>query len=304
MAHEEITWQCDGHEFSLGLDRLGDGPTLLLLPAFSSISTRQEMQPLARLLSPHFSTVSVDWPGFGGLPKPFIDWRPDLYDAFLGDLLSRLVSNPYGIIAAGHAAGYLLRHFSAGASSVDRLVLLSPTWRGPLPTMMGGDRDFFPKIASAVDSRFGGPLLYRLNVNRLVVGMMARGHVYENADWLEGQRLNEKLLVTKVPGARHGSARFVAGRLDPFGNRAEFLKAARNLRRPTLNLFSRGAPGKSMAEMEALAGLDEIETIRLPRGKLSFYEEFPDDAAESIIGFLRGSGGSRDSQSDNRGGRG
>ena len=40
--------------------------------------------------------------------------------------------------------------------------------------------------------------------------------------------------------------------------------------------------------MEALAGVAGIDTIRLPKGKLSFYEEFPEDAAESIIGFLRG----------------
>jgi hypothetical protein len=38
--------------------------------------------------------------------------------------------------------------------------------------------------------------------------------------------------------------------------------------------------------MTELAALDNVSATILPRGKLSFYEEFPDDTAEAILNAL------------------
>ena len=43
-----------------------------------------------------------------------------------------------------------------------------------------------------------------------------------------------------------------------------------------LNPFSENAPGRSRSEMEALAAMPDVKTVRLPAGKLSVYEEFRD----------------------------
>jgi pimeloyl-ACP methyl ester carboxylesterase len=286
MAYEEITWRCDGRDVPVGLDRAGAGPTVLLLPALSSISTRREMRPLQERLARSFTTVAVDWPGFGERPKPFVDWRPEIYESFLRHLVSHVVPNPFAAIAAGHAAGYALKHFAEHEHAAARLVLLSPTWRGPLPTMAGGDRAFFSRIPRAFDLPVLGAMLYGLNVNRVVVAMMARGHVYADPRWLRGRRMAEKLAVTRAPGARHGSVRFVTGRLDPFRSREEQSNVVRRIAVPMLNVFAENAPAKSRLEMEALAGLPNVKTIRLPEGKLSFYEEFPKETAEVIGAFL------------------
>jgi pimeloyl-ACP methyl ester carboxylesterase len=61
----EIAWAWDGETVRVGAERTGAEPTVLLLPALSSISTRGEMRPLAERLAPEFTTVAVDWPGFG-----------------------------------------------------------------------------------------------------------------------------------------------------------------------------------------------------------------------------------------------
>ena len=286
MAREEISWRCDGCDLSIGIDRAGTGPTVLLLPALSSISTRGEMRPLQERLERSFSTITIDWPGFGDLPKPYVDWRPEIYEVYLAHLLTQVAPSPYAVIAAGHAAGYALKYFARHEQPAERLVLLSPTWRGPLPTMVNGKHAQFPRIAKAVDLPILGPLLYRLNVNRVVVGMMGRGHVYADPAWLSGSRMEEKLAITRTPGARHASVRFVSGCLDPFGSRNEQLEAVRGISIPTLNLFAETAPRKSRLEMEALAELPDMMTVRLPRGKLSFYEEFPEEAAEEIRAFL------------------
>lgn len=290
MENETTTWRCDGHELEIGITRAGVGPALLLLPALSSISTRRELGGLQAQLASSFSTVAVDWPGFGDRPKPYIHWRPAIYTAFLRHLLSHVVENPFAIVAAGHATGYVLRHFNRQEAAGERLVFLSPTWRGPLPTMFGRDYKLFDGLARGFDPPLLGTMLYGLNVNRAVIGMMARGHVYANHAWLSGPRLREKLAVTHAPGARHGSARFVTGRLDPFPNRDEQIEAARNAGLPILNVFSQRAPRKSRMEMEALAEVPNVVTVRMLYGKLSFYEEFPQQTAEVVRNFLTGRG--------------
>lgn len=282
---ERIDWTVDGEKVSLGLTRLGSGPELLLLPALSSISTRTEMLPLQRRLAQSFSTIAVDWPGFGDLPRPAIAWRPDFYRAFLRFLLAE-VARPIATVAAGHAAGYLLGQAGEDPGSAGRLCLLSPTWRGPLPTMAGRRLALFRWVSRAVDLPVVGPPLYRLNVNGPVIRMMTRGHVYADPGWATPERMVPKRAVTQAPGACHASFRFVAGELDPFADRAAFLRAARGVRGRLLSVYARDCPRKSKAEMLELGRLDNVESLELQSGKLSFYEEFPDDTAGVVKAFL------------------
>ena len=135
-----IVWNWESQMVRLGVDRLGAGPTVLLLPALSSISTRREMRLLQERLAPDFTTVAVDWPGFGDEPRPAIPWRPDAYLAFLRYVLTEAVPRPHATVAAGHAASYALAVGAAAPTSTGLLCLIAPTWRGPLPTMMGGKR--------------------------------------------------------------------------------------------------------------------------------------------------------------------
>jgi pimeloyl-ACP methyl ester carboxylesterase len=286
MESEQIVWTWRGETIRLGIDRLGSGPSVLLLPALSSISTRREMRPLQERLSAHYRAAAVDWPGFGDQSRPALDWNPEAYSAFLSYLLTSVIPHAHAIIAAGHAAGYVLKHVAADTSATGRLVLIAPTWRGPLPTMMGGHRPFFDRLCRLVDLPGIGPLIYRLNVNKPVVRRMGAGHVYVERAFLTGARLREKLAVTRASGARFSSVRFVTGRLDPLRSRDEFLELARRTAVPILLVYGAETPPRSCAEMEALAALPNVSRIRLPRGKLAVHEEFPDATVEAIAPFL------------------
>jgi pimeloyl-ACP methyl ester carboxylesterase len=158
------------------------------------------MRPLQQRLAAAFTTVSVDWPGFGDRARPRVDWRPETYAAFLEHLLTQVIPKPFATVAAGHAASYALKQAATTPGSTGRLCLVAPTWRGPLPTMIGKHHPAFAWIARAVDQPFLGQVLYGLNVNRPVVRMMGRGHVYADPDWLNGSRLGEKLAVTRQRG--------------------------------------------------------------------------------------------------------
>jgi pimeloyl-ACP methyl ester carboxylesterase len=166
------------------------------------------------------------------------------------------------------------------------VVLIAPTWRGPLPTAAGGERPFFAKIRSAVETPGIGQLLYRLNVNSFVVGKMVAGHVYSDPTWLSGERLIEKRQVMDAPGARFGSAAFVTGALDRASSRAEFLALAARAAVPILLIYGAETPSRSQAEMDALATVPSVRTERLRRGKLSVHEEFPDAVASFVGPFL------------------
>ena len=321
-----LEWNWRGQTIRLGTDASGTGPQVLLLPALSSISTRHEMRPLQERLARRYSTLSVDWPGFGDVARPQVDWRPDAYSAFLSFLLGEVIPRPYAIVAAGHAAGYVLKHAGSAPPARDpekacpgldpgwepvfgkdhaqnknlewdddskkshpapaRLVLLAPTWRGPLPTVMGGQRPWFERLCRLVDLPGLGPAIYRLNVNPFVVRRMGAGHVYSDLAFLDEGRLSEKLAVTRAPGARFASVRFVTGRLDPLASRDEFLALARRAAAPILVVYGAETPPRSRAEMEALAAVGSIRTARLPKGKLAVHEEFPDATINAIAPFL------------------
>lgn len=57
--------------------------------------------------------------------------------------------------------------------------------RGSLPTMAGRRGPAFARIAAVGDWPVLGAALYRLNVNRPVMNMMVRGHVYADPGWLD-----------------------------------------------------------------------------------------------------------------------
>jgi pimeloyl-ACP methyl ester carboxylesterase len=244
------------------------------------------MRSLFDLLAPELRVSTVDWPGFGDLARPRADWSPETLSAFLNWFLGEIVRPPHAVVAAGHAATYALYQAVYQPGTIERLVLIAPTWRGPLPTMMGGQRPWFARVSATFDQPIVGPLLYRLNVSRFVVSKMAREHVYSDPDWLTGERLAAKLAVTRAPGARHASVRFVSGGLDRVDRRAAFVDLARRSDVPILVGYGDETPPKSRAEMEALAELANVQIQRLAKGKLAVHEEFPDAVRGAITPFL------------------
>jgi pimeloyl-ACP methyl ester carboxylesterase len=285
-VQRKIEYRWEGVTVPLGMDEAGNGPGVILLPALSSISTRAEMYPLLDRLAVDFRVTTVDWPGFGNLPRPRADWSPTALSAFLSWYLGEISPGPRMIVAAGHAASYALYHAIGRPDAIERLVLIAPTWRGPLPTMTSGYRPWFARVRTVIDLPLIGQLLYRMNVSRFVVTRMAREHVYSDPGWLSGARLSAKLAVTRTAGARHASVRFVTGFLDRVENRDDFLNLVRRANQPVLVIYGEETPARSRAEIEALAAMPNVRIERLPKGKLSIHEEFSDEVASIVRSFL------------------
>ncbi|HAF2609299.1 TPA: hypothetical protein G8N50_004735 [Salmonella enterica] len=110
--------------------------------------------------------------------------------------------------------------------------------------------------------------------------------MYEDPRWLTESRLAGKLCVIIAPGARHSSFRFVTGALDPFTDRGAFLDTLNHIDNQVLVITGRYTPEKSRQEMDALCAQPGVDSVELPCGKLSFYEEFSGDTARLIRQFL------------------
>lgn len=280
---KEYLWTWQGQQLRIVYETLGQGTPVLLLPAFSTVSTRGEMAGLAKLLSPHFQVVAVDWLGFGQSSRLPLDYRPQLYHDFLRDFVNNHTS--IAVVAAGHAAGYVMQLAATGSAVFSKIVLVAPTWRGPL-TVMGANEQIAGTVRQAVRSPLLGQALYKLNTTPSFLRLMYQRHVYTDATKLTPDFINQKWQITQQPGARFAPAAFVTGALDPVKNQADFLAWFQPLPAPTLVVIGEQSPAKSKAEMEALASLSGVQALKLP-GSLGLHEEYADQLAEIVLSFLK-----------------
>jgi len=278
----EWTWQ--NQTYRITYEVCGEGSPVLLLPAFSTVSSRSEMQGLAAQLAPQFQAIALDWLGFGQSDRPALDYRPALYRQLLQDFVRAHFNQPIAIVAAGHAAGYAMQA-AQQPGFCSKLALVAPTWKGPL-CAMGAPTPVRDGVRELVRSPGLGQFLYGLNTTPGFLKFMYRRHVFVNEARLTPDFMAVKHQITQQPGARFAPAAFVTGTLDPMANRDEFLTVGRSLPIPTWVVIGEQSPPQSKAEMEALAALPNIQSVRLA-GTLGMHEEEAIAVSEAVLPFLR-----------------
>lgn len=283
---EEYFWNWENQGLGVIYETLGQGSPLLLLPAFSTVSSRLEMGELAKLLAPHFQVIAVDWPGFGESSRGNLDYRPALYHQFLADFVKSVFNRPISVVTAGHAAGYVLQLAFRQRDIFSRIVLAAPTWRGPLPTM-GASQQIAGMVRGLVRSPILGQAIYQLNTSPSFLSFMYGRHVFTDAAKLTPSFIKQKWQTTQIPGARFGSAAFVTGNIDPVRDQSEFLTLVQSLSIPLKVIIGESSPPKSRLEMDALAALPNVSSVVVP-GSLGLHEEYPDVLLKAILPFLKG----------------
>lgn len=283
----EYHWSWKNKTVSVIYEVLGEGQPVLLLPAFSSVSTRDEMRGLAEQLGQQYQVVILDWPGFGQSARPAFNYQPALYRAFLKDFVRSIFVEPVVVVAAGHAAGYVMELAQRQPPAWAWVVLVAPTWRGPLPTAMGEHRWFYGFLRFLVKLPILGQVLYWLNTLPPFLRFMLRRHVFAEKKHVTSGLMAQKQRSAKQQGARHASVAFVTGALDPVQKRSEFVDYFQPLPPvPVLLVIGEQTPRKSLAEMEFLAHFTAAQVHRMP-GSLGLHEEYPEQLAEGILPFLR-----------------
>ena len=289
MAARSFHWEWRGRPIKVAYETLGPSRPVLLLPAFSTVSSREEMRPLAeRLAAQGCSCMLVDWPGFGESTRGRLGYLPQLYRKFLADFVTAIVPSGAAVIAAGHAASYALMLARDRPGVCSHAVLLAPTWRGPLPTAMGEHPRAYAWVRGLIGTSVIGEALYRLNTLRSVIGLMYRRHVYSEASRVTSAFVAKKQEVARRSGARFGSVAFVTGSLDPVSDRGAFLALFDPPPVPILVLCGNATPPRSKAEMAVLAEQPGID-LRWVRGSLGLHEEWAETIANPIARFVSAS---------------
>jgi len=276
-------WQHQGKSLTIAYETLGQGSPVLLLPAFSTVSSRTEMVRIAQILAPQFQVITLDWLGFGESDRPPIQYDRSLYQQLLQDFVQDCCPQPLAIVAAGHAAGYAMQ-LAQRPGVCAKLLLVAPTWKGPLRAM-GAPMPVAAVVRNLVRSPLLGQGLYALNTHPAFLKWMYQRHVYGDRDKLTPEFMTRKHRITQKSGARFGPAAFVTGGLDPMVDREEWLKMGRSLPLPVQVMIPEQAPPKSKAEMEALVALPQIQVKRLP-GTLGVHEEYASEVAAIAVPFL------------------
>ncbi|GCL39720.1 MULTISPECIES: alpha/beta hydrolase [Sphaerospermopsis] len=281
---KEFPWNWQNQPLRVVYETIGEGSPLLLLPAFSSVSTRGEVGELAKLLSTHFQVTAIDWPGFGESSRLSLDYNPAIYEQFLADFVKSVFNTPIIVVAAGHATGYVLKLAFKQPEAISKIVLLAPTWRGPLPTM-GANANIAAMVRGMVRSPIFGQALYKLNTTPSFLSWMYRRHVFTDTTKLTPEFIAEKWQTTQQPNARFASAAFVTGNIDTIHSQAEFLSLVESVNVPIIAFIGASSPPKSRQEMDALAKLPKITSVIIP-GTLGLHEEYPAIVFDAILPFL------------------
>jgi pimeloyl-ACP methyl ester carboxylesterase len=165
-----------------------------------------------------------------------------------------------------------------------KIVLIAPTWRGPLPTM-GANPTLAGVVRGLVRSPIVGQILYKLNTTPSFLRFMYRRHVFVDTAKLTPSFMEKKWQSTQKPGARFASAAFVTGNIDAVHNQSDFLELVQSLSVPLMVVIAESSPPKSHAEMEAVAALPGVRSVVLP-GSLGMHEEYPAEIFTAIEDFL------------------
>ncbi|MEO1432755.1 MAG: alpha/beta hydrolase [Cyanobacteria bacterium J06633_8] len=282
---EQFVWNREDLDFRIVYESLGVGSPVLLFPAFSTVSMRSEMSGIAKKISDQYKAVAVDFPGFGDSGRPRADYGPALYRDFIEDfVLTTFEKKPISVIAAGHSAPYVLWLASKYPQVFSRIVLVAPTWRGPL-AVMGVNGIIRNLVKQLVRLPIIGQILYKLNTLPSFLKFMYRRHVYVDAEKLTPNFIQDKWESTQQSGGRFAPAAFVTGCLDLVSRRSDLLGLVRKVSVPIMVVIAKSCPRSSRQEMEAIANLPGVESVVL-EGSLGMHEEYPDIIAEEVLPFL------------------
>ena len=128
-------WNFLDKQYRVVYETIGEGNPVLLLTAFSTVSSRTEMKGIANILATQCQVTVLDWLGFGESQCPPVHYNPVLFQQLLGDFVKSVFTSPIILIAAGHASGYALKSSQDNPDIISKLILIAPTWQGPLRVM-------------------------------------------------------------------------------------------------------------------------------------------------------------------------
>ncbi len=259
-------------------------PPMLMLPALSTISSSNEWNKFKSIVVSNYYTITLDWPGFGESEKINLRYNGKLLRKTLEKAL-RIIMSKYNqdlsIVAAGHSAAVVLSLKDRYLKNIKDIVLVAPTWRGPLPSMTGWSPKKLRFINRIIRLPIIGSVIYYLNTTKMVLRFMVKRHVWLKSNENNTERIKILQKISRQKGARYASAAFVTGSLDIIQSSEVWLTSAKKIKEKSTIVIAKDSPKKSLSEMVALS--DNCKNILYIRGRLGCHEEFGDEIAKRLF---------------------
>ena len=185
------------------------------------------------------------------------------------------------IVAAGHSASVVLTLKDKYINTIKQVVLIAPTWRGPLPSMTGWSPKRLNIINEIVRLPIIGPMLYFINTTKVIIRFMMKRHVWLNKNDLDNDKIRKLQVLSRQKGARYASAAFVTGRLDIDNNNKWWISNTNKVKEMSTLVIPKDSPKRSLSEMEALS--ESIKDVLYIRGRLGCHEEFGEEIAKRLF---------------------
>ena len=190
----------------------GNGSVIVLLHGWGS--SLKAFDELTKHLAGSYRVIRVDFPGFGGSPKPPDNWHVEDYARFIQHFLAKLGINPFALIGHSFGGRVILKSVGRQYSHPQRIVLLGSA--GVKPAVSSQQTMY------AVAAKVGKKVTALPGLNR--VQSKLRRKLYESAgstDYLEANEMKQIFLNTIGEDLQSDAARITQPTLLIYGENDE-----------------------------------------------------------------------------------
>eukprot|EP00045_Choanoeca_perplexa_P006031 m.50497 g.50497 ORF g.50497 m.50497 type:complete len:380 (-) comp13427_c0_seq1:34-1173(-) len=294
----DLTVDCYDNGIKHDLDKKSF--TLFVAPP-SFVSTRTMFLPMAPYVANHFGVTEIAGYGVNQAPLRSGQLTPEVFESGLEATLKALIKHSPEkeapvVVAAGHAAVYALRLAQRQPELFKSLIMLNPTYRGPLATAEYNIREEHGSFAAATMA-VGRRLLWQLLrvpyvgealslkfASEESITQQLRSHVYADEATITPEMVAHHQGLAQA-GAFAPKAAFLTGQTDPLDSREAMDEViAGGFKVPTMVLMGVSAPETNKADLtnleskteeRALTGEGERCIAAHTPGALRSFEEYP-----------------------------
>ena len=271
---DEFRWR--GHR--IALTRHGEGRPVLLLHGIYPGASSFEWRHVAPALAERHRVVAVDLLGFGRSDRPAARYTPGLFQALLGDLVARVVSEPCAVVASGLTAAQLVALAGRDPRHITSVVLVAPTGVAYM-------RDPAPAASATTRLLLGAPIVGNTVYGGLTSPKRMRRHlesIYVDDRMVTPALVQHYVRMARQPGGKHAIAALLSGKLN-----VDVRAALRRVRQPTLLLWGELARQNSVERAHAFRVIKhDLEwSLVQDAGDLP-HDERPDEFNTAVRSFL------------------
>jgi pimeloyl-ACP methyl ester carboxylesterase len=221
---EEMLWR--GHR--IAYTRQGTGTPVLLVHGLHAGASSAEWRHTVPALADRHTVITVDLLGFGRSDRPAARYTPGLYQALLGDVLSRIVRESCAVVASSLSAAHLIALAARDPRQIAVLALIAPTG-------VAHQRDPEPSGSATTRLLLEAPIVGTTVYNRLTSSANMRRYLeaaYADDRLVTPAMVESYVRAARQPGGRHAVAALMSGTLN-----VDVRAALRRIRQPTLMLW-------------------------------------------------------------------